>query len=76
MICFVYSQDDAACIYNISTGETTQASKWKTCYIGSPTYSFGYDPATKKHKVMCMWNMSRKQGDETIVDGPIFEVLT
>lgn len=85
LICFVHSQDDAACIYNISTGETTpwikstvlrKARKWKTCcYIGSPTYSFGYDPATKKHKVMCMWNMSRKQGDGTIVDGPICEVL-
>ncbi|RZC60327.1 hypothetical protein C5167_022076 [Papaver somniferum] len=71
LICFVHSQDDAACIYNISTGETTpwikstvlrKARKWKTCcYIGSPTYSFGYDPATKKHKVMCMWNMSQKQ---------------
>ncbi|XP_026383285.1 F-box protein At5g65850-like [Papaver somniferum] len=54
-----------------------EARKSRTCcYIGGSTYCFGYDPATKKHKVMCMWNMSRKQDDGTILDGLVCEILT
>ncbi|KAI3976017.1 hypothetical protein MKX01_016700 [Papaver californicum] len=86
LTCFVRGYDAAACIYNISTREITpwikstvlrEAREGKTCcYIGSPTYCFGYDSATKKHKVMCMWNMSRKQDDGTFVNGPVCEILT
>ncbi|KAI3932043.1 hypothetical protein MKW92_048336, partial [Papaver armeniacum] len=44
LVCFVNNfthddHDNAAC-----------EEKSTCCYIGSPTYCFGYDPATKKHK--------------------------
>ncbi|KAI3928568.1 hypothetical protein MKW98_024169 [Papaver atlanticum] len=50
------------CIYNIGTRELTP---WISTGLRSygvnvnPKYQFGFDPATKKHKVICLWKLRR-----------------
>ncbi|KAI3963050.1 hypothetical protein MKW98_028990 [Papaver atlanticum] len=60
-ICFTNTRKSfGVCIYNLSTRElspwinTTFAIKKTKLDDYLPTYQFGFDPATKEHKVICM----------------------
>lgn len=62
-------EDHAASLYNIITQESTpwirstylaQVEQWcdlSKVYV-SRTYEFGFDPATKEYKVICIWRIS------------------
>ncbi|RZC63150.1 hypothetical protein C5167_024912 [Papaver somniferum] len=60
-------------IYNLSTRElspwirTTFPKKKKRHVNYLPTYHFGFDPATKEHKVICIWDY--KQNDSAWYHG-------
>ncbi|KAI3892575.1 hypothetical protein MKW92_048460 [Papaver armeniacum] len=61
LICFTDTQlAFGVCIYNIGTRELTP---WISTGLGSygsnatPKYQFGFDPATKEHKVICLWKL-------------------
>ncbi|OVA05762.1 F-box domain [Macleaya cordata] len=69
LICFVDLLEPAACINNLSTREKT---RWIKTSVkreeirlgfdyrpGGPVFGFGFDPATKEHKVICMWEICR-----------------
>ncbi|XP_026453680.1 uncharacterized protein LOC113355115 isoform X1 [Papaver somniferum] len=68
LICFVNRRSAAVCILNPSTRERTpwivsslrQNKKYNFVEeyaraVWLPTYFFGFDPATKQHKVVCAW---------------------
>ncbi|KAI3966814.1 hypothetical protein MKX01_006751 [Papaver californicum] len=62
LICFTDTPEDfGVCIYNLGTREL---SPWIPITFPidegnfvwyHPTYQFGFDPATKEHKVICIW---------------------
>ncbi|OVA05242.1 F-box domain [Macleaya cordata] len=69
LICFVDLLEPATCIYNLSTREKTPwiktSVKREKIRLGfdyrqeGPVFGFGFDPATKEHKVICMWEIFR-----------------
>ncbi|KAI3964983.1 hypothetical protein MKW92_009954 [Papaver armeniacum] len=86
LFCLVDSLKDSTRIYNPSTGEISpsiQRSIAVEPYIGDrkvATYGFGFDPSTKKHKVVRVWDIVRripktKQGDSYLIF-KFCEVLT
>ncbi|KAI3972034.1 hypothetical protein MKW92_042639, partial [Papaver armeniacum] len=77
LICFKKCNQESLCMYNPITGESTPWVK-STLKQDSPStlpkipwYHFGYDPATKEHKVLAMWNMK-----DVASDGFVCEVWT
>ncbi|XP_026412988.1 putative F-box protein At1g32420 [Papaver somniferum] len=99
LICFVDTNKYAVRIYNISTRE---ASPWihsklllnekekhptiDTQRIHGTSYRFGYDPATKEYKVLCIWRITFRKaglslkGENDVVDDydkiSVCEILT
>ncbi|KAI3850987.1 hypothetical protein MKW98_027966 [Papaver atlanticum] len=76
LICFVNRRLAAVCILNPCTRELTpwitsslhQNKKYnfaKEYALGVwlPTYFFGFDPATKRHKVVCTWRIRKQVTD-------------
>ncbi|KAI3861921.1 hypothetical protein MKX03_004429, partial [Papaver bracteatum] len=72
LVCFVNRCQAAVCILNPSTRESTGwiSSSLRTdkTYnfvkehergVWMPTYFFGFDPATKTHKVVCTWKVRK-----------------
>ncbi|KAI3864231.1 hypothetical protein MKW92_044219, partial [Papaver armeniacum] len=77
LICFVECKSDSVCVYNPSTGESTP---WVNSTLKqdspsslpkTPWFHFGYDPATKEHKVLAMWNIK-----DVPSDGFVCEIWT
>ncbi|KAI3880516.1 hypothetical protein MKW92_014727 [Papaver armeniacum] len=66
LICFTSVWvETGVCMYNLGTQELSPWIKMtspidhKTIFFNGdylPTYQFGFDPCTKEHKVICMWN--------------------
>ncbi|KAI3925164.1 hypothetical protein MKW98_009814 [Papaver atlanticum] len=76
LICFVNRNIDSVCILNPSTRELTpwiassfRGNKRYNFTAELRTYCFGFDPATKQHKVICMRKVRELKTD-------ICEVLT
>ncbi|MCL7025391.1 hypothetical protein MKW94_027802, partial [Papaver nudicaule] len=94
LICFVNNFD--VCILNPSTRERTPwigsslrrskeynfVKKNVRVVLWKPTYFFGFDPATKRHKVICTWRVLVQDGSkpkrllDSIRQTNICEVLT
>ncbi|KAI3985191.1 hypothetical protein MKX01_015125 [Papaver californicum] len=70
LICFIGMNAFAVRIYNISIHELTRWIKSSNKSSVGPMYSFGYSPATKEHKVICVWSKINTLSDVTC------EVLT
>lgn len=70
LICFINMKALAVCIHNGSTHETTRWIKSNNKSSEGPMYGFGYSPATKEHKVVCIWRKIKTLSDVTC------EVLT
>ncbi|KAI3914370.1 hypothetical protein MKW98_014977 [Papaver atlanticum] len=63
LVCFTSTFTDiGVCIYNLSTRElspwirTTFPIKKRRFIDYFPSFKFGFDPATKEHKVICIWD--------------------
>ncbi|KAI3975087.1 hypothetical protein MKX01_025601 [Papaver californicum] len=80
LICFRSIWPDIGiCVYNLSTRELspwirTPSPIEKTNVFHSRTYRFGFDPTTKEHKVICMWN--DRFGDSDYVATQVMTVGT
>ncbi|MCL7036260.1 hypothetical protein MKW94_007983 [Papaver nudicaule] len=68
LICFVDRTVSSVCILNPSTRERTpwiasslheNNKKNSSIAESSSSYFFGFDPATKQHKVVCMWRIRK-----------------
>ncbi|KAI3864226.1 hypothetical protein MKW92_044214 [Papaver armeniacum] len=77
LICFKKCNPQSLCVYNPSTGESTPWVK-STLKQDNPStlpkiswYHFGYDPATKEHKVLAIWDLK-----DEVSDGFVCEVWT
>ncbi|OVA17700.1 F-box domain [Macleaya cordata] len=80
LICFVDYKEGAVLIYNLSTREATPWIKTATVKKEHmrmyPSYGFGFDPTTKEHKVLCVWeNLTNKRLPSCPSD-QVCEVLT
>ncbi|KAI3894457.1 hypothetical protein MKW92_046229 [Papaver armeniacum] len=94
LMCFVDCQRYAVCIYNISTREVSpwiqstllqdEKEKRPEIHIHEyhlTSYKFGFDPATKEHKVLCMWYITPGEADSSIEEDcddyiEVCEILT
>ncbi|XP_026430321.1 putative F-box protein At4g38870 [Papaver somniferum] len=61
LICFSNKPEDSVCVYSVSTREVAPWVKptWRGNDISGginevPTYRFGFDPATKHYKIICI----------------------
>ncbi|KAI3900150.1 hypothetical protein MKW92_026244 [Papaver armeniacum] len=65
LFCFVDILNGLSCVYNLGTRQVTP---WVSIPVppqtGSmvttiPTYGFSFDPSTGKHKILCIWDVTR-----------------
>ncbi|XP_026432422.1 putative F-box protein At1g32420 [Papaver somniferum] len=87
LVCFVNQDKSVVCVYNLSTRERTPGVK-STLHLPSEEqsagfslhkiYQFGFDPVTKKHKVLCICHRLFQHPGQlsTYADNQVCEVLT
>ncbi|XP_026377438.1 uncharacterized protein LOC113271747 [Papaver somniferum] len=82
LVCFINDSVHAACMYNVGTREVTPWIKStllmeetqkssRNCVGDTSSYSFGYSPESKEHKLICKWVIY--DGDKAF---QIWEILT
>lgn len=95
LICFIDRYEHAVCIYNVSTRQVTPwikstlLTEEQEKYPGLDVYvirecSFGFDPSTMEHKVICISSISVEEyhgdsdgdGDDSYEVWEVCEVLT
>ncbi|KAI3888946.1 hypothetical protein MKW92_038657 [Papaver armeniacum] len=78
LFCFVDKLKSDVCVYNLSTREKTPGvrstllmpieEQWGNSF--NKIYEFGFDPTTRKHKVLCICHRTTQQPGEFYIDGP------
>ncbi|XP_026432424.1 putative F-box protein At1g32420 [Papaver somniferum] len=78
VVCFVDKVKSDVCVYNLSTREKTPGvrstllmpieEQWGSSF--NKIYEFGFDPTTRKHKVLCICHRTTQQPGEFYIYGP------
>ncbi|XP_026380272.1 F-box protein At2g40910-like [Papaver somniferum] len=90
LVCFMDTDNYRACIYNVTTRESTpwiksatkqQVDEEQALYKYSRLFllrhEFGYDPATKEYKVVSLWRLCRRNRETDVKSVDVVgEVLT
>ncbi|XP_026440600.1 F-box protein CPR1-like [Papaver somniferum] len=65
---FIDILNGLSCVYNLGTRQVIPwvsipvPPKTGSLVTAIPTYGFGFDPSTGKHKILCIWDISRFGG--------------
>ncbi|KAI3891904.1 hypothetical protein MKX03_026312 [Papaver bracteatum] len=65
---FIDILNGLSCVYNLGTRQVTpwvsipDPPQTGSLVTAIPTYGFGFDPSTGKHKILCIWDVTRFGG--------------
>ncbi|MCL7023387.1 hypothetical protein MKW94_029460 [Papaver nudicaule] len=68
LFCFIDMPESLSRVYNVATQESTSWLKTPLPLMAGhsvttiPTYGFGFDPDSGKHKILCIWEIARYGG--------------